>query len=114
MTYGAQVPKQLYEFPDLEMDEVEVGKYPTGAEVQRYIERYADHFDLRDDIVLNTRVTNASQNEDGSWTVKTKSNDDEEEERQFDKLVVSTGLYSNDRPSLPDWASGGQANGLMH
>lgn len=38
LSYGVQVPKQLYEFPDLDFSEVEVGKYPTGAEVQKYIE----------------------------------------------------------------------------
>jgi NADPH-dependent 2,4-dienoyl-CoA reductase/sulfur reductase-like enzyme len=41
LSYGVQVPKQLYEFPDLEFSEVEFGKYPTGAEVQKYIERKA-------------------------------------------------------------------------
>eukprot|EP00985_Skeletonema_marinoi_P007245 scaffold3179_cov106-Skeletonema_marinoi.AAC.1 len=32
LSYGVQVPKQLYEFPDLEFSEVEVGQFPSGAE----------------------------------------------------------------------------------
>jgi dimethylaniline monooxygenase (N-oxide forming) len=106
LSYGVQVPKQLYEFPDLEFSEVEVGKYPSGAEVQKYIERYVDHFNLGDNIALNTSVTKVTQNQDGSWSVKIKTNDGKEEDNHFDKVVVATGLYSNKNPSLPAWATG--------
>jgi len=106
LSYGVQVPKQLYEFPDLEFSEVEVGQFPSGAEVQKYVERYVDHFNLGDSIALNTSVTKVTQNEDGSWSVKIKTKDGKEEDNQFDKIVVATGLYSSKNPSLPGWASG--------
>lgn len=48
-----------------------------------------------------------TQNGDGSWIVKTKTTDGKEEYNHFDKLVVATGLYSSDKPSLPAWATGG-------
>eukprot|EP00986_Skeletonema_menzelii_P019597 scaffold28648_cov154-Skeletonema_menzelii.AAC.1 len=110
LSYGVQVPKQLYEFPDLEFSEVEVGKYPTGAEVQKYIERYVDHFNLGDSIALNTRVTKVAQNQDGSWNVKIKTTNGKEEDNHFDKVVVASGLYSSDNPSLPTWATGETAS----
>lgn len=110
LSYGLQVPRQFYEFPDLEFSDVEVGAYPTGAEVQRYIERYADHFNLGDSIALNTSVTKVTQNEDGSWSVKIKTSDGKEEDNHFDKIVVSTGLYSSKNPALPSWATGETAS----
>ena len=110
LSYGVQVPKQLYEFPDLEFSEVPTGQYPKGAEVQKYIERYVDHFNLGDSIALNTRVTKVAQNEDGSWSVKTKTSNGKEEENHFDKVVVASGLYSSDNPSLPAWATGETAS----
>ncbi|KAK1745577.1 flavin-containing monooxygenase [Skeletonema marinoi] len=78
----------------------------TRAEVQKYVERYVDHFNLGDSIALNTSVTKVTQNEDGSWSVKIKTKDGKEEDNQFEKVVVATGLYSSKNPSLPGWASG--------
>jgi dimethylaniline monooxygenase (N-oxide forming) len=109
LSYGVQVPKQLYEFPDLEFTEVKTGDYPTGAEVQKYIERYVDHFKLGDSITLNTKIKKVTQNDDGSWTVKTMK-DSKEEDNHFDKVVIATGLYSSDNPSLPEWATGETAS----
>jgi dimethylaniline monooxygenase (N-oxide forming) len=109
LSYGVQVPKQLYEFPDLEFTEVKTGDYPTGAEVQKYIERYVDHFKLGDSITLNTKIKKVTQNDDGSWTVKIVK-DGKEEDNHFDKVVIATGLYSSDNPSLPEWATGETAS----
>ena len=106
LSYGVQVPKQLYEFPDLEFSEVNVGEYPSGAQVQKYIERYVEHFNLGDNIALNTSVNKVTKNEDGSWSVKIKHSNGTEEDSQFDKIVVATGLYSSRNPSLPPWAAG--------
>ena len=82
INYGVQVPKQLFEFTKLPFDEVDIGNFPTGAQVQRYIERYAKHFDLGDNIHTYYK----------SWAIQTKTTDGNEESHQFDKLVISTGL----------------------
>ena len=45
-------------------------EWPSGQQVQEYLEGYVDHFNLRDCINLNTEVTHASLDEQaGSWTV---------------------------------------------
>lgn len=45
-------------------------EWPSGQQVQEYLEGYVDHFNLRDCIHLNTEVTHASLDEQaGSWTV---------------------------------------------
>ena len=41
-----QVPKELYEFQDCPMTEVEAGGFAEGQQVQDYIERFAREFDL--------------------------------------------------------------------
>ena len=105
LSFGIQAPKELFEFPDFEFSEAEVGEFASGAKVQQYIERYVDHFNIGDNIELNTSVISLTQNDDGSWSVKIKTIDGKEEDNHFDKVVVSTGLYSNDNPSLPAWAT---------
>ena len=107
LDFGVQVPKQLFEFPDFPFKEVPDGDFPTGIEVQEYIERYTDHFQLHDHIQLNTRVESVTQNEDGSWTIQATStgsgaSKEESSNHRFDKLVVSTGMYASDRPSFPE------------
>ena len=47
-------------------------RYPTQPEILRYLNHVADRFDLRRDIQLNTRVTQAHYHEDTNrWVVRT-------------------------------------------
>jgi cation diffusion facilitator CzcD-associated flavoprotein CzcO/acetyl esterase/lipase len=47
-------------------------RYPTGPEILRYLNHVADRFDLRRDVQLNTRVTEARYDEaTGRWEVVT-------------------------------------------
>jgi cyclohexanone monooxygenase len=51
-------------------------RYPSQAEILRYIDHVADRFDLRRDIQLATRVTAATWDEAaGRWTVETDRGD---------------------------------------
>lgn len=48
--------------------------WPTGAQVQAYLEDFVDKFDLAKNIQLNTEVVSAEQDEQTHrWTVKTRS-----------------------------------------
>jgi len=110
--FGVQVPKQLYEFQDYPMTEVEWGGYATGPQVQSYVENYADAFGLRDSIRFNTKVRcveqrrrdDAAQDGDSasSWTVLSENTmDGTYSSEEFDYLVVATGLYSGLNKHLP-------------
>ncbi|KAH7009640.1 cyclohexanone monooxygenase [Ilyonectria destructans] len=47
-------------------------RYPSQDEVQRYLGRVADRFDLRKNIDFNTRITAAHYNDaDSTWTITT-------------------------------------------
>jgi cyclohexanone monooxygenase len=88
-------------------------RYPSQPEILRYIDHVADRFDLRRDIQLDTRVTDAVYDEvGGRWTVTTDRGD--EVSAQF--CILATGcLSAAKRPEAPglesfegDWYHTGQ------
>jgi len=74
-------------------------RYPAQPELQRYLDHVADRFDLRRDIQLDTRVTDARFDEAaGRWSIGTEDGD------RFDATycVMATGMLSVlKRPDLP-------------
>jgi dimethylaniline monooxygenase (N-oxide forming) len=101
--YGVQVPKQLYEFPDYPLEKVAWGEYATGPQTQAYIESYADSYDLRKCLRLNTEVVQLKKRADGQkgHTFVLAGGD----AMDFDFAVIATGMYSQ-KPNLPVWAEG--------
>ncbi len=71
-------------------------EWPSGPQVQAYLEAYANEFDLMRHVRLNTEVLSAAQRDDGSWTVTTAEGDD-----QYDFLVVCNGIFST--PFIPSF-----------
>jgi cation diffusion facilitator CzcD-associated flavoprotein CzcO len=73
-------------------------QWPTGEQVQAYLENYVDFAGLRDKIELDTPVTFARQDPGtGRWTVTT----DRLGPLQFDVLVICNGIYSD--PFIPEF-----------
>jgi dimethylaniline monooxygenase (N-oxide forming) len=94
--FGLQVPKQLYEFPEFPYPaDKEWSLFPSGAEVQEYIERYTKHFGLQKVIRFNAGVSRVEvANEgDGRWKVFAGGKNEEAKEERFDFVVVATGMY---------------------
>ncbi len=78
-------------------------RFPAQPETERYLNRMADKFDLRDDITLNTRVTRAIWNDaDARWTVSTESGDGQRETLSAQFLITCTGPVS--APVVPPFA----------
>jgi len=98
-SYGVQVPKQLYEFPDFPFKTVPWGEFPTGEQTQQYICAFADHYKLMPHIRLNTPVV-ALKERTGQkgWVFQLGEGGSEE----FDFAVVATGLYSQ-VANMPAW-----------
>ena len=97
---GARVdiPSLDYMFsfdPDWQRDWQWSEKYATQPEILRYLGHVADKFDLRRDITLGTRVTQAHWG-DGRWRVRTDRDDDV----VCHYLVMATGCLSI--PKGPD------------
>jgi dimethylaniline monooxygenase (N-oxide forming) len=110
--FGVQVPKQLYEFLDFPFN-LPWGQYPTGPETQKYIEDYADHFKLRDSLVLGSKVQSVKRSGD-KW-IFSITRQGRTTQEQFDYCVVSTGLYSKHNKNLPLAPDSGKFKGkIMH
>lgn len=80
-------------------------EWPSGAQVQAYLERYATIFGLNDRIRLSTEVVGADLDESGDaarWTVRSRTADGTEDAVDYDYLVVANGIFS--QPFLPAYA----------
>jgi thioredoxin reductase len=85
-------------------------EWPSGEQVQQYLESYARTFGFWDDISLSTAVTAAKLDPDGAgWTVTVSrgaaagaSEASTESTYRFDFLVVCNGIFS--QPAIPEFA----------
>lgn len=83
-------------------------EWPSGEQVQRYLDGYTREFGLRPDIQLDTTVVSARPAHDG-WTVTTRpttgpaasADAAADTSRHFDYLVVCNGIFS--QPLVPDY-----------
>lgn len=66
----------------------------TAAQAFEYIKSYAAHFDLNRDVRLNTSVEHIKRNaDDTKWEVTVKCGD-EQQTKDFDRLVMCSGLVT--------------------
>ncbi len=101
---GARCDVESYDYsymfsPELEQEWRWSERYATQPEVLRYIHHVADRFDLRRDIVLNTRVTSAVWDEaQAHWQVTA----DDARQWQARYLLLAVGqLSTTKRPMFP-------------
>ncbi|MDR5655374.1 flavin-containing monooxygenase [Ruixingdingia sedimenti] len=95
---STQNGKDTYCLSDFPMPK-DYPEWPSGWQVQKYIESYADHFGLRPLIRLSTPVTHAAQGADGRWTVTYRPEGGEERSEVFDFLTICNGIFS--APAVP-------------
>jgi dimethylaniline monooxygenase (N-oxide forming) len=98
--FGLQVPSELYEFPEFPYpSDTKFDKFPSGPQVQEYIERYTENFDLKKLVRLNTPVDKIrSKGSKGGRGYTIQCGDANED---FDFVVVSTGMYSTPHIDIP-------------
>lgn len=74
----------------------------THGQYRRYLGDYADRFDLRRRIALNTQVEHVRKNEDGTWSI-TATSGGTRETHVFDAVAVCSGPFQTpNRRSVPD------------
>ncbi|KAL4913073.1 hypothetical protein BDW62DRAFT_220880 [Aspergillus aurantiobrunneus] len=91
-----------YEYSDFPMDDsfgVQHGEHIPGHVVQRYLERYAEHFQLTACIRLNSRVTTVEHHDDTTWTVTYVDATGQDVGVHTRRLILATGITS--QPYLP-------------
>lgn len=110
LNFGVQVQKELYEFPDWPLSN-EIQNFTPGPSIQRYLTDFADHFGVTPHIRFRSRVTKIEEHDDPcpGWRV-TAFQDGEENQHEFDMVVICVGLYSN-KPNVPTFPGRDEFNG---
>ncbi len=88
-----QNDKGTYALSDLPMP-ADYPEWPSGAQVQAYLQTYAEQFDLVRHIQLGTEVLQARPSGAGGWDVETA-----DATTHVDHLVLASGIFS--RPFVP-------------
>jgi cation diffusion facilitator CzcD-associated flavoprotein CzcO len=94
--------KPFTQFPDFPMPD-SWPDYPHHSQVLAYLERYADHFGLRDHIWFGTEVTKVQPAEDGRWdvTISGARGGGSDRTQRYAAVVVANG--HNWSPKLPSY-----------
>jgi Flavin-binding monooxygenase-like len=90
-----QSPKAQYSLSDYPMPR-DYPEWPTGAQVQAYLEAYASHFGLGPVLRLSAEVTSAAPAPAGGWTITAAGTTE-----HVDKLVVANGVFCE--PAVPPY-----------
>lgn len=85
--------KGTYALSDLPMPK-DYPEWPSGEQVQSYLEAYVDKFSLATLLRLGTEVTRAEPAAGGGWDVTTASGTE-----HYEHLVLASGIFS--RPFVP-------------
>jgi dimethylaniline monooxygenase (N-oxide forming) len=68
--------------------------FPSGKQVQQYLESYAEVFDIRRHIQTNTRVVQVVRNDDDTkWIVRVLEDGQDKKAIEFDKVEVCIGAW---------------------
>lgn len=77
-------------------------EWPSGAQVQKYLEDYANHFDLNGSIRLNTEVVSAEPRGEEGWSLSVRDqHSGHTMEHEVDSLIVANGIFSE--PFIPPY-----------
>lgn len=102
--------KPFTQFPDFPMPD-SWPDYPHHSQVLAYLERYADHFGLREHIWFGTEVTKVQPTEDGRWdvTISGARGGGSDRTQRYSAVVVANG--HNWSPKLPTYEGLGEYRG---
>ena len=82
-------------------NETDTPSFPTGLEVQKYLEAYAEHFSLYEKTHLNTDVRRVRREESlNKWELEIVNQAGQPSRVLYDKVVLATGM--NAIPCYPE------------
>ena len=96
-----QNTRTTYELSDFPMP-LSYPEWPSGEQVQLYMQSYVDHYDFNEQVNLNRTVLATSFDANRNvWTVNTRGLTSELETAEFDYLIIGNGIFSV--PSIPTY-----------
>jgi hypothetical protein len=104
--------KPFTQFPDFPMPDT-WPDYPHHSQVLAYLERYADHFGLRDHIWFGTEVTRVVPADDGQWdvTISGARGGGADRTQRYAAVVVANG--HNWSPKVPSYPGQSEYTGQI-
>jgi hypothetical protein len=96
--------KRMMEYSDYPMPD-DFPPFPHHSQIIQYFDAYVDHFGLRNHISFNTKVTDVSKNNDGTYKVTT----DKGQSENYLAVIVANGHHWN--PRYPEPMFPGKFNG---
>ena len=93
-----QSPAAQYSFADHPMPK-DLPEWPSGAQVQAYLQAYAVDAGLLESVSLGTTVAAARRLPEGGWELDTVGPEGEVATTRADRLVVANGVFSE--PAVP-------------
>lgn len=106
----------IYRFPDLPYPET-ADDYPTAEQVRRYLDAYADRFDLRPQMQFDTEVRLVERAEEAAggsaerFRVTIQQGDQPVQVREYDYVVVCNGVFSE--PHVPHFEGENRFDGRI-
>jgi hypothetical protein len=102
--------KPFTQYPDFPMPD-SWPDFPHHSQVLAYLERYADHFGLREHVWFGTEVTKVTPTEDGRWdvTISGARGGGADRTQRYAAVVVANG--HNWSPKLPSYEGMGDFKG---
>lgn len=98
--FGIQVPSNLYEFPDEPLPQG--CDFASGEVIHTYVKQYAEKHGVYKVAKLNCAVTGMWKHKAG-WTVQVLDESGASESRDFDVVVLATGVYSSTDKFIPEF-----------
>src|SRR5271165_846631 len=110
-TNTSRVMTEFGDFPHLP----NTATYPTNQEIQTYLERYAERFDLVSHLHSGTCVQNIHRDGQSGWIVRFSGKDGTSGEQTFSHVVIATGRFSQPAiPPVPGLESFSGSGGISH
>jgi dimethylaniline monooxygenase (N-oxide forming) len=76
----------------------DVDDYPTWRQFEKYLNDYADQYDIRRKFRLSSDVESITR-ENGLWAIHVRQKDGTQLKEKFDKVVIANGYFTS--PKVP-------------
>jgi len=105
--------REIMEYKSFPMND-EYPTYPNHVQIAHYFDTYVDHFGFRDKIAFNTEVTHVAPDDNGGWSVTTRSRESGDETTlTYGAVLVANGHHWDARLPEPPFPGSDTFTGVQ-